>query len=48
MELASRDEFIGDDMLDPPCRWRFEIIRDLAEHGMELRTIAEIAERVRA
>ena len=48
MELASRDKFIGDEMLDTPCIWRRSFVRDLADHRMVLRTVGEIAERMRA
>ena len=48
MELAVRDGFLGDYMLDTPALWRWWIVRDLAEHKMELRTVADIVERVRA
>ena len=48
MELAVCTDFRGDDMLDTPCAWRLQFVRALAEHRMELRTVAEIAERMRA
>lgn len=37
----------GDYMLDQPAIWRMYMARDLAEHGMVLRTLPEIIERMR-
>ena len=48
MELAVRNEFRGDSMLDMPTLWRWWIVEALAEHKIELRTLPEIIARMRA
>jgi hypothetical protein len=50
LELAATADGapIGDSMLDMPAQWRMWLVQDLAEHGMELRTLPEIIARMRA
>jgi hypothetical protein len=38
----------GDYMLDRPAIWRMYMVKDFAEHGMELRTLPDIIARLRA